>query len=87
MDERTKIFVALGAATVANCDPCFEYYFLKAEKLGIDQESIKKTVSIAIKVRGGAQMVMKKGIHRVMMHNSTPTKTDCCCDNSSTCCD
>jgi hypothetical protein len=26
MDERTEIFVALGAATAANCDPCFEYY-------------------------------------------------------------
>ena len=35
MDEHTEIFIALGAATAANCGPCFEHYFAKAEKLGI----------------------------------------------------
>ncbi len=35
--NKQKIFIALGAATAANSGPCFEHYFSKAEKLGIDK--------------------------------------------------
>ena len=87
MDECTKIHIALGAATAANCDPCFEHYFSKAEKLGIDHESIKETVAIAVKVRGGAHMVMKKAIQRVMKNNDSQIETGCQCDIDSPCCE
>jgi len=42
MNEHTEIFIALGAATAANCGPCFEHYFSRAEKLGIGKEDIQK---------------------------------------------
>jgi len=29
MDQHTEICIALGAATAANCVPCFEHYFSK----------------------------------------------------------
>lgn len=86
MDEQTKIFIALGAATAANCDPCFEHYFSKAEKLGIDKESVKKAVAIAVKVRGGAHMVMKESIQRILTNKTTQPQTNCNCDSSSDCC-
>jgi len=85
MDEHTEIFVALGAAAAANCGPCFEHYFSKAEKLGIDKNDIQKTVDIAVKVRGGAHMVMKGAIHRTMRRDVAQVQN--CCSRSSTCCD
>ena len=84
MDEHTEIFVALGAATAANCVPCFEHYFSKAEKLGIGKGDIQQVVNIAVKVRGGAHMVMKEAIEKTMKHNAAPDET--CCSGTSTCC-
>jgi alkylhydroperoxidase/carboxymuconolactone decarboxylase family protein YurZ len=78
MDEHMEVFIALGAATAANCGPCFEHYFSKAEKLGIGKEDIQKTVDIAVKVRGGAHMVMNRSIRKTMTHNVNSLET--CCD-------
>jgi len=33
MDEKSKLLICLGAATAANCIPCFEHYFGKANVL------------------------------------------------------
>jgi len=85
MDEHTEIFIALGAAAAANCGPCFEHYFSRAAKLGIGKEDIQKTVDIAVKVRGGAHMVVKDAIQRIMTRNATQVET--CCTGASTCCD
>ena len=84
MDEHTKIFIALGAATAANCVPCFEHYFSKAEKLGIGKGDIQQVVNIAVKVRGGAHMVMKGAIEKTMNHTAASDET--CCSGNSTCC-
>ena len=84
MDERTEIFVALGAATAANCGPCFEHYFSIAEKCNIGKEDIQKTVDIAVKVRGGAHMVMTEAIQKIMTPNVTTGETGC--SGASTCC-
>jgi alkylhydroperoxidase/carboxymuconolactone decarboxylase family protein YurZ len=85
MDEHTEIFIALGAATAANCGPCFEHYFSRAEKLGIGEEDIQKSVDIAVKVRGGAHMVMKENIQKIMKRNAT--RGENCCSGASSCCD
>ncbi len=84
MDEHTEIFIALGAATAANCGPCFEHYFSKAEKLGIGKEDIQKTVDIAVKVRGGAHMVMNGSIQKTMTRKVKPVET--CCGSGTSCC-
>ena len=85
MDEHTEIFIALGAATAANCGPCFEHYFSRAKKLGIDNEDIQNTVDIAVKVRGGAHMVMKEAVQKMMTPNTTTGET--ICSGTSPCCD
>ena len=85
MDEHTEIFIALGVASAANCGPCFEHYFVKAEKLGITKEDIQKAVDIAVKVRSAAHMVVKDTIQRVMTQDLTTTEN--CCSDDSTCCD
>ena len=85
MDEYTEIFIALGAATAANCGPCFEHYFSKAKKLGIDKGDIQKSVDIAAKVRGGSHMVMKGTIQKIMKNDSCLSENRCSC--ASSCCD
>ncbi len=86
MDEHTKIFIALGAATAANCGPCFQHYFQKAEKLGVAKEDIQKAVDVAVKVRGGAHMVMNGAIQRAMVNKNGASHEECC-SGSSSCCD
>lgn len=84
MDEYTEIFIALGAATAANCGPCFEHYFSKALTLGIEKEDVQKTVDIAVKVRGGSHMVMKGTIQKMMKSDSSPNENSC--SGTSSCC-
>jgi hypothetical protein len=85
MDEHTEIFIALGSATAANCGPCFEHYFSKAEKLGLSERDIQKSVDIGVKVRGGAHMIMKEAVQKIMKHNTRSGEGGCSC--TSTCCD
>ena len=85
MDEHTELFIALGAATAANCGPCFEHFFSKAEKLGLSKSDIQKSVDIAVKVRGGAHMIMKETVQKIMKPDPTPGEGSYSC--ASTCCD
>jgi len=63
MDERTKVLICLGAATAANCIPCFEYYFGKAEAVGLKTEEIHEVVNLASQLKKGAHMAIKNRIN------------------------
>ena len=84
MDEHTEICIALGAAAAANCVPCFEHYFAKAGDLGIAAGEIEQAVAIAVKMRGGAHMVMKDAVRKIMA--SDPPQGRSCCDGEAACC-
>ena len=84
MDEHTKTCIALGAATAANCVPCFEHYFSTAEKLGISTGDIEIVVEIAAKVRGGAHMVMKDSIREIIKSNGAHREK--CSSGTPKCC-
>jgi alkylhydroperoxidase/carboxymuconolactone decarboxylase family protein YurZ len=62
MDEKTKLLVCLGAATAANCIPCFDYYFQKAQTLGLSPEDIQAAVECAYKIKNNINMLMKNSI-------------------------
>lgn len=66
MDERTKILICIGAATAANCIPCFEYYFGKAQAAGITDEEIREATDLASQVKKGAHMALRNTISNVM---------------------
>ena len=66
MEEKTKLLVALGAATAANCIPCFEYLYCEAEVAGLTQEEIQEVVALATKVKQGAHVALKNSIHDIM---------------------
>jgi hypothetical protein len=66
MDEKTSVLVCLGAATAANCIPCFEHYLKKAKGLGLSSEEILGAADLASKVKNGAHLVMRNGIRTFM---------------------
>lgn len=65
MDERLELLICLGAATAANCVPCFDYYFKKASAAGIAAEEVRRAVELACKVKTGAGIVMKNSIRDI----------------------
>jgi alkylhydroperoxidase/carboxymuconolactone decarboxylase family protein YurZ len=66
MEEKTRVLICLGAATAANCIPCFEYYFGKAEAVGLKTEEIQEAVNLASQVKKGAHMAIKNRINDIM---------------------
>ena len=66
MDEKTKILICMGAATAANCIPCLEYYFGKAEVVGLKAEEIQEAVNLGSQVKKGAHMALKNSVSNLM---------------------
>ena len=86
MDERTTILICLGAATAANCIPCFEHYFKKAEALKLTAGEIQEAVDLASKVKSGAQIAMRGSIGEIMGPKTQETSS-CCEKLDGSCCD
>jgi len=59
MDERTRLLISLGAATAANCVPCFHNFFTKADALGLTGEEIREAADIGDQVKKGAQIAIR----------------------------
>jgi alkylhydroperoxidase/carboxymuconolactone decarboxylase family protein YurZ len=85
MEKRTELLVALGAATAANCIPCFEYLYCEAGVAGLTQEEIQEVVALATKVKQGAHVTLKNSIHDIM---GIEEKSDLPCSSQATnpCC-
>ena len=66
MEEGTKILLCLGAATAANCIPCFEHYFGKARAAGLSPEEIQEAVDLASQVKKGAHLAIRNAINEIM---------------------
>ena len=72
MDEKTSILICLGAATAANCVPCFEHYLKRAKDLGLPSEEVLEAADLASKVKNGAHLVMRQGIKNFMGREAAP---------------
>ncbi len=53
-DEKIVTLICLGAATAANCIPCFEQLYEKAHIAGLTEEEIRCAAKLAamVKIRG-----------------------------------
>jgi len=83
MDEKTKILISLGAAVAANCIPCVEHYYAKADAAGIHSVEIKEAVEIAEKIKNGAGIATKGCICDIMNGSTAQTgkpgnRPSCC---------
>ncbi len=85
MEERTKILICIGAATAANCIPCFEHFLGKAQEAGLTDEEMQEAVDLACQVKKGSHMALRNGISNV---TNREKKYPMPCENSNdrSCC-
>ncbi len=84
--EETKTLIAIGAATAANCIPCFEHMYFKAGTLSLTPSQIQEAVDIASKVKTGASMAIKDAINELMDGEKEPEAKECCVAAAASCC-
>ena len=63
LEQKTEILIAIGAATAANCIPCFEHLYEKAITSGITLEDINRAADIAGQVKKGAHIALTNSIN------------------------
>ena len=66
MDEKTRIMISLGAATAANCIPCFQHLSGKAYEAGITDEEIKEAANVGVQVKRGAELALRETISNIL---------------------
>ena len=66
MDEKYRLLIALGAASAANCIPCFEHYYDRARAMNLPNEEIQEAVDLGNQMKTGVQMVFRNSISEIM---------------------
>ena len=69
--ENVEILIAIGAATAANCIPCFEHLYEKAITSGIRLDEINRATDIAGNVKNGAHIAFTKSINELSVQENT----------------
>lgn len=86
MEERQRVLIGLGAATAANCVPCFRHYYKKAKAVGLTREEIQECVDIGNRMKTGAMMAVKTNLEEIMVDRGLDeqscggpsSETSCC---------
>ena len=84
-EEKAEILIAIGAATAANCIPCFEHLFEIAISSGVRLEEINRATDIAAQVKMGAHNALTKSINELTGLETTPD-APCAQTADSSCC-
>ena len=66
IEDKIENLIAIGAATAANCIPCFEHLYQKAIDSGITLAEIKRASEIAGQVKKGAHIALKNSISNII---------------------
>jgi len=66
LDKKAETLIAIGAATAANCIPCFEHLYEKAVTSGITVTEIKRASEIAALVKRGAHTAISSTIDELI---------------------
>ncbi len=86
MDDKTSVLVCLGAAVAANCGPCFRHYHGEALRLGLDASEIQAAVTLAGKVKAGANIAVMSVVSEVMRGAGQQEQADACAPASMPSC-
>ena len=65
LGEKVEVLIAIGAATAANCIPCFEHLYEKAITSGITKAEMLRATQIAGQVKQGAHMAISNSIEEL----------------------
>ena len=86
LEDKIEILIAIGAATAANCIPCFEHLYEKAINSGIKLAEIKRASEVAGQVKKGAHIALTNSINeliRIKEAQDLPchktANESCCC--------
>jgi AhpD family alkylhydroperoxidase len=74
MDEQTRELAAIAAAVAGKCQPCFEYHFKQAQKLGIANEQIREISQLAKDIRASGDKHMDEFAERRMKETEETIK-------------
>ena len=66
LQVKIETLIAIGAATAANCIPCFEHLYEKAINSGITLAEIKRASDIAEQVKKGAHIALKNSVNELI---------------------
>ena len=85
LQDKIENLIAIGAATAANCIPCFEHLYEKAINSGITLAEIKRASDIAGLVKKGAHIALTNSVNELVgideIHDlpCSPTTNKSCC--------
>ncbi len=85
LGEKAEVLIAIGAATAANCIPCFEQLYEKAVISGITAAEIRRAAEIAGQVKNGAHAAISgtvdefTGSKETCRPQTLPASSGCCC--------
>ena len=85
LEEKEETLIAIGAATAANCIPCFEHLYEKAVTSGITANEIKRASEIAALVKGGAHKAISSTIDE-LIGSKEVNELDCRKTSAGPCC-
>lgn len=82
-DEKVVTLICLGAATAANCIPCFEHLYEKAHQAGLTEKEIQGAAELAAIVKKGAHLAIKTSIDELLgtaaeAHSELPLQPCAC---------
>ena len=66
IEDKIENLIAIGAATAANCIPCFEHLYEKAINSGIKLAEIKRASEVAGQVKKGAHIALTNSINELI---------------------
>ena len=66
LEDKIENLIAIGAATAANCIPCFEHLYEKAINSGITLSQIKRASDIAELVKKGAHIALTDSVNELI---------------------
>jgi alkylhydroperoxidase/carboxymuconolactone decarboxylase family protein YurZ len=85
LEEKEETLIAIGAATAANCIPCFEHLYEKAVTSGITVNEIKRASEIAALVKGSAHTAIYSIIDEIIGSKEV-NELDCGNTSAGPCC-
>ena len=71
LEEKTENLIAIGAATAANCIPCFEHLYENAITSGIPLAEIRRASDIAALVKKGAHTAITNSVNELLGSKET----------------
>ena len=83
MSEEVRELIALGAAIGASCEPCLEFHYDTARKLGVSAEAMREAVKIGEAVKAASAKNILGLADRILGSAEPKAAAASCCGGSA----